>query len=130
MFSSRVFYTEDMDLRYLLLMIPFLSGCLTNCPYPKCGKTWILTGVVSDSLGNPVSGVQVDFVSHYGDQEPITVTDANGEYHHIPGPSQRMGDAYLVFSKTGFQSSSSTALNEYDATCGESTLVRNAVLSP
>ncbi|QDK45601.1 hypothetical protein DOM22_10805 [Bdellovibrio sp. ZAP7] len=119
-----------MGLRYLLLTLPFLSGCLTDCPEQKCGKTWILTGVVTDTLGNPISNVQVDFVSHYGRQEPITITDANGEYHHVPGASQRMGRAHLVFSKSGYQTVSSTALDEYDSTCDESTLIRNATLSP
>ncbi|WP_415063799.1 carboxypeptidase-like regulatory domain-containing protein [Bdellovibrio sp.] len=116
------------------IAILIFALALTGCPAvnDECRVLFTLQGRVVDVNGNPIGGVSVLFVTHYGFESDFTVTDSDGNYSKVLGFYSDLGNSYLIFRKTGLREvdSSSLPYGKGDGRCVDQKLIRNAIIEP
>lgn len=120
--------------RYLMAFLSVSLLFASSCG--QCDRDYVLTGVVTDSVYNPLPSVEVRWHSDDPNQPAFVfgLTDAQGRYNFVYSPfkEQLMG-VQLEFVKTGYSVFVADPYNSSEAgpdICGRITLLRDAVLQP
>lgn len=109
----------------ILLWFPIL---LASCKKSNdCLINFFISGKVTDSSGNGLTGVEIHDVDHYNfDAKKPETTDSEGKYSFFLGSYSDIGNTYIYFKKTGYKDSITPAIGKGNGACGDQQIIRDA----
>ncbi|MEK6627849.1 MAG: carboxypeptidase-like regulatory domain-containing protein [Bdellovibrionota bacterium] len=102
-----------------------------SCPKcNECGRNFYISGTVADQMGNPIQGVEVHYVTHYGFDSASATTDAQGKFSQFHGSYTNLGNSYIYYRKAGFQDLTTPVIGKGNGACGDQQIIRDGVMVP
>jgi hypothetical protein len=114
---------------YFLSTLLLVGGCPNK--NGECLINFYISGTVTDQGGVAIQGVEVHYVTHYGHDSIVSVTDLQGKYSEFHGSYTDLGNSYIYFRKSGFQDlTTSPVIGKGNGACGDQQIVRDGVMLP
>mgnify|MGYP001611362232 FL=1 len=111
----------------IIILLIFASCPKSN----ECGRSFYISGKVTDQNGVPLENVEVHSVDPFNYDVIQVTTNASGDYSHLIGTYSDLGSTYIYFRKSGFQDlTTSPVIGKGNGACGDQQIIRDGVMVP